>query len=526
MGFSQKEANFWYFGKKVGLDFSQGSPAVLTNSGMEASYSTATISDQTTGELLFYTNGIDVWNRDHEIMPNGRGVIPDSGKLIPANRVNYISQGALIVPFPEDSDKYYLFTLGLAVPMWTTWYFYDGVITALYYSVIDMRLNGGKGDVVPDQKRVFVADGFTERLTGIIHSNGRDYWIINHEWANNVFQVRQLTPDGLTEAKRIAVGPTVPFNLQDTIGLTEEGRFKGNFESVGVLRASPDGKKLANSSAGKGHVSLFDFDPATGNITNPIDLGSFIFALALSFSPDNSKLYVQNSRQNAPNKRTANLISQYDLEAGDAAAIIASGRSIIQGNPTTNIDTTVAGAIPEFNLQIGLDGRIYGNSNVQYWEKPNEKDQERMFVINAPNEAGFACDVQFKNFYFGKSLLPESPVPIVGESYSWGALPNFLQHYFNGLEPIPIDEEPTGCDPDQAITIFPNPTFGTFKIAIKPDCYQIDSAILYTISGQKIGELEAKDLTGEIDISTLSAGMYLLELSAGTRQIVKKIMKL
>ena len=65
--FSQNEANVWYFGKYAGLDFSSGNPVLIHGSNMFAQEGCATINDKN-GQLLFYTNGLSVWNKQHQVM--------------------------------------------------------------------------------------------------------------------------------------------------------------------------------------------------------------------------------------------------------------------------------------------------------------------------------------------------------------------------------------------------------------------------------------------------------------------------
>jgi hypothetical protein len=57
----QSETNIWYFGEKAGLDFNSGAPVPLLNSSMGASEGCASICDKE-GNLLFYTNGVAIWN--------------------------------------------------------------------------------------------------------------------------------------------------------------------------------------------------------------------------------------------------------------------------------------------------------------------------------------------------------------------------------------------------------------------------------------------------------------------------------
>ena len=98
--FAQKEGNNWYFGWYVRLDFNSGSPVALANSAMYTRQVVASISDSN-GNLLFYTNGLKIWNKNNLIMANGTGLLGDT----------LSSQSALIVPLPGSLNKYYIFTI-------------------------------------------------------------------------------------------------------------------------------------------------------------------------------------------------------------------------------------------------------------------------------------------------------------------------------------------------------------------------------------------------------------------------------
>jgi len=89
-----KEANIWYFGYKAGIDFNSGSPpTMLLNSQMNAGLGSASIADST-GQLLFYSDGVTIWNKKHVTMQNG----DDMGGLT--------TQGAMIVPQPGSTHLY------------------------------------------------------------------------------------------------------------------------------------------------------------------------------------------------------------------------------------------------------------------------------------------------------------------------------------------------------------------------------------------------------------------------------------
>ncbi|MGZ5283433.1 MAG: hypothetical protein ACXWEY_14250, partial [Bacteroidia bacterium] len=139
--FAQKEANIWYFGEKAGLDFNSGSPVALTDGELITREGCATISDKN-GKLLFYTDGVYVWNKMHKVMPNGSDLKGDPSS----------TQSGIIVPYPSDTTKFYIFTVDdLAGP--------DG----FQYSVVDLTKDNGNGDL--NKKNIILEGQICEKLT-------------------------------------------------------------------------------------------------------------------------------------------------------------------------------------------------------------------------------------------------------------------------------------------------------------------------------------------------------------------------
>lgn len=67
-GYSQsKEGAFWYWGNRAGLNFNQNPVAVDTIGQTSFTHQWATISDSL-GRLLFYTNGIKIYNQNHQLV--------------------------------------------------------------------------------------------------------------------------------------------------------------------------------------------------------------------------------------------------------------------------------------------------------------------------------------------------------------------------------------------------------------------------------------------------------------------------
>ena len=100
--YGQDETSNWYFGEQGGIRFNQDGSVTALEDGRTFTFEgCASISD-TSGNLLFYTDGITVYDRQHEIMVEGRGLYGDISS----------NQSALIVPDPGDSNLFYIFTVG------------------------------------------------------------------------------------------------------------------------------------------------------------------------------------------------------------------------------------------------------------------------------------------------------------------------------------------------------------------------------------------------------------------------------
>src|SRR5688500_17669827 len=96
---SQNEANHWFFGTYAHLDFSGGAP-VVGMGALTTSEGTASMS-YPNGDVMFYTNGVDVWDSTNTIMSNGSGLMGDVST----------TQSALVIPSPTTNTQYYIFTI-------------------------------------------------------------------------------------------------------------------------------------------------------------------------------------------------------------------------------------------------------------------------------------------------------------------------------------------------------------------------------------------------------------------------------
>ncbi|MCW1147557.1 T9SS type B sorting domain-containing protein [Flavobacterium lacisediminis] len=298
---AQGEANIWYFGQNAGLDFNSGVPITLTNGQLVTDEGCATISNSS-GQLLFYTDGVTVYNKNHTIMVNGTGLLGHSSSM----------QSATIVPKPGSSNLFYIFTTDA-----------ETLPNGFRYSVVDMNLDGGNG-AVTSAKNILVYTPTTESLGITKHANGIDFWVVTHEWNNNNFNAHLLTASGLS---------SVP--VTTSIGLPISGG--SGFEAAGSLKLSPSGSKLAITSVSD-FAQLYDFDANTGVLSNVITLTTEAGELSgIAFSPDESLLYISNS---------FGKIHQFNLNAADI--------------PNSIITIYNGGWIPPIGqMQVGPDNKIY-----------------------------------------------------------------------------------------------------------------------------------------------------------------------
>ncbi len=358
---AQQEAAVWYFGYNAGVDFNSGAPTVLTDGELSTDEGCATISD-TNGNLLFYTDGITVWNRNHIPMPNGTALRGDPSS----------TQSAIIVPKSDEPNIFYVFTVdNIGGP--------DG----LQYNIVDMDLDGGLGDVTA-QKNILLHTPVSEKVTAVLHADGNAVWVVTKGWQSNAFLSFRVDDTGVT---------TTP--VVSNVGFTPTDATIINQEAHGYLKASPDGRLLAAAYFSVGAAEIYRFNNATGEVTDPISLQGFLDDFwyyekpyGVEFSPNSSILYVTVQAG----------VLQFDVSTYDETAVLASGMMISPFNSS-----------PPFlgALQTAIDGKIYCTRAFRRY----------LNVINEPNVLGMGCDYQEQVVNLGSSARGVLGLPPFLTSY-------------------------------------------------------------------------------------------------------------
>lgn len=345
------ETSIWYIGENS-LNWNKGFPSVDTGYAIRGGEAQTSICDRN-GNLLFYTDNNDIFNSLHQVMDNGNIYFPSrvGGRSSTMN---------LILPEPGSDSLY--------------WFFYPDQITdqtdtfakKLRYAIIDISQNGGLGKVI--QKHQILMDTSSERVEGIRHCNGKDWWIIGQNAITEQFSVWKLDQNGLSLNGKMNSGIINNIDVR--------------FSLIGYLKSSHSGTQIIEATTGYDRINrinlnaieLHHFDPSTGKIYNGLPLTFNLYnesVYGAEFSSDDTKLYITGSK-----------IWQIDLTKLDTAEINKS-LVLISDQFRRNTGAPV----------LGPDGKIYISS---------VGSEDFLYTIEKPNEKGLACDFRLQGFYLGE----------------------------------------------------------------------------------------------------------------------------
>lgn len=367
---AQREANNWYFGHNAGIKFNNdNSLSVLLDGQLNTAEGCASISDNN-GQLLFYTDGVTVYNKNHQIMVNGTGLMGHYSS----------TQSAIIVPKPGSTTLYYIFTVDVVIGN-----------NGLRYSVVDMSLDGGLGAVTSD-KNVLIQSGVTEKFCITQKNDSSGYWIVAN--LSNTDSSNRFLSYSFTAAGINSVPVESPSNLWAWI------------YSVGAMKISPKGDKLAMCVQGMS-AQLFDFNNVTGVVSNGIELDDDNQFYGIEFSPEGEVLYVSDS--------SLNVVYQFDLNATNIPAS--------KFNLVLDFQNTM---VPVGLLQLGPDGKIYiaqylrGSLGVIH--HPNLLGAAAGIQPDAVDLQGRICELGLPSYdqtIFFRLKIDSDDVACVGDAFSF-----------------------------------------------------------------------------------------------------------
>ena len=474
--FTQKQDYIWHLGldqspqpgvQAMQIDFNQGPFHIDTLDFLVGFFSYNQAICDYDGNLVFYTNGCAIINREHEVMSGGELINDSSFREITGwddCRFGYPgSQNVLILDDPSNNGNYYIIHKTVIEHQHSTGNF----ISQMRMTFIDMSLDGGLGAVVYADSILVEEFPQSSYLTAIKDENNENWWILQPAFGSDKIMTFRLDENGV---HRIEDQSAEQFFDQWYSG------------TLGKARFSPDGTKYAYFNRWA-NLHLYDFDRSTGLLSNhekiqifdtPADTFDHQFG-SVEWSPNSRFAYVTN-------RDSLHQIDTWEEDIQtDGIRLIDIYNGTLDPFPTNF-----------FVMALAPDCKIYMCST---------NGSGSYHVINQPNELGEDCDF-IQN---GIKLLVDA---------GSGDLP---------LHPRWRVDEEEKCDPTitsifggwvyyrRDLKVYPNPTFGPLSIELPDDIKEYILEV-YDFEGRMLQRKEVQKREGIIDLHDLPAGQYAIEV--------------
>lgn len=420
----------------------------------------ASFADPETGELLAYTDGCRIFNRQFEQMINGDSI--NFGKTWSQYCTNFfgviyypIRNSALFLPRPEHPNEVYLIHAKDTLTKQSTYW-----MDKIYASTISFT-NSPYGLVKKKNELLFTGQIKLCEMHAVKHANGTDWWLFFPQYLTNAYFKFLVQADTISLVDTQAIGPIVPFG-----GGT-------------VLKFSPDGTKLARFSREQG-ILLWDFDRETGLLSNTrqwlIPDSTHTFVASGEFSPDSRFIYIDN---------TWHLwqVDTWAPDLQDGATLIADYDGFLWKDFfSTGFQFMVIG--PDCKIYMSTDGTT-----------------PFLHVIHHPDLPGTACGFEQRGV-----KLPAT---------NGQCLPNMVNYR--------LDTGPV-CDSTLSTSFFlpvkaevrllevrPNPARGQFQVTL-PDFGSGGTLTVIDIAGREVAGLVWTGETMHVTCTGWTPGLYFLNL--------------
>lgn len=432
-------------------------------SGQESTY--AVVSDAK-GELLFYTNGCDVFDRRDSIIENGSGINPGSIHDFdcPNNYGFSGLQNTFFLPSAYDTTIYYLVYIG---EIFNPDHNANNIILfdKIYISTLSTELGEGYGGII-DKNHVILEDTgmLGQPIDAVRHANGLDWWIITPDRWTNTWHIILLDQSGANY-----IGDQMIGDLHSSRSSGGQGRF------------SPDGKSFAWYQPRNG-LFLYDFDRSTGILSNfrKVEVTPIMDynTGGLEFSPSGRFLYVNDYSS----------LYQLDMQADDISASVSHIADYDGFADPPPFYTTF------LYMTRTPDKRIFLNPN---------NGSRWLHVIQEPEKKGTDCRLE-------QHILQ---LPTVNNF----SLP-FFPTYTLGADGEVL------CDTMTVSVLDDNSTLKSF-VAFTPnpakDVITVSASIppveicIFSPAGQLVRSISGSSLATDsrIDIANLPSGVYILQVS-------------
>lgn len=446
----------------------------------------ASISDPQ-GNLLFFTNGIRLFDRNMDTIPNGELALPTILPMLIPYGLNQ-RQGCMFLPWPGDTNLFALLhtTYDYVYPPGHPAHTGMPLPLNLYLTVLDKNLNSGLGGVL--YKNVSVLNDTMTRSGGGLsvtkHANGRDWWIVMKKHYRNKYHKLLLSPSGVSNQGFQLLGPD----------------FVNRF--IELYMFSPDGQVLAGpigENTALHPLAIMDFDRCNGNLSN----------FQLVYTPPSSNYgcedidFSSNSRYLYANETIK--VFQFDLQNKATPGVVQNSMiQVVDTAWTTEVcDSGFTGGKLFYPVgALAPDKRLYFFTNAGCNE---------LTYLEYPDSAGLSSSMNYTGI-------------------SFNAYNSFSVPYFPNYRLGPI----TGsiCDSltsvhelqPQEISLYPNPAIDQIQIS---SSRSLSGTIITLLNVQ--GQQLLQQTTGfgnvfEVELpKCIGTGIYFLRIQAKEGVVTKKV---
>ena len=368
---AQKEWSNWYYNGDNLLTFKNGKPQTVKGFiNPIPNWQTypfhfffwgrggISYSDPLSGDVKFIISNRLGFSSNYVDFPN-----PDFIRSCPDDKRSYH-----IIPFTDNTNRFYVVQFQSAehdlAAQETGLQVRCPNAIGLGYSIVDLSLNNGLGDFALTNN--VIRSGLTGHITLIRHANQKDVWVVVHSVSSNQFYSYLFTDNGIQPPVVSSVGPFIPATSTAVRG---------------YLTSNHSGNLIAASSGAVSGVMLFDFNNATGGLSNYRTLKQMESIGYLQFSPDDSKLYYNSGSG----------IFQYDFNMLD----VESSLTKVYTDPVSDLI---------YDLQLAPDGKMYFTKTYMI---ENDEYKEYTGSIECPNLPQFACNINPKAINTVSVAFPE-----------------------------------------------------------------------------------------------------------------------
>lgn len=355
----------WYFGntnRAIRFSRSNNTPTLLTNKANPfGTGGSAVASNPINGDLMFYTDGANIYDITNVFMANN----------VLLNSTSTANQPVAITSIPGSPSRYYVFT---NTASFTT-------AGTIFVTTVDMSASGNESFPEPPIGSVTTNNqptGLTNRSEAMIvvpHSDGSTYWLLTHQSNSDTYTAVRIGTTGVLEAPVVSNNVT-GFNI-----------YAGNFSyhaATGKIAVAPQTQNV--------NVAIVDFNNTTGQFTLDQIVPNTASATAqlvydTEWSPSGRFLYISRENQ----------VQQFDTTVPAATLITVSTGTINRS----------------YGLQLAPDTAVYHlyqaiSGGPFLLGRFNDPDSVGTNVIHTPTITGFT------GTFFGRQFPAFLPVADLG----------------------------------------------------------------------------------------------------------------